>query len=516
MNTVQNHAVVNTVYGRLEGLFQNGIYAFRGVPYAAPPVGRLRWQPPQPLQPWTGIRTALEYGPISIQDTMPVAAPGAPDFSNQPQSEDCLYLNVWTPGLDNARRPVMVWIHGGAFIIGSGSEGFLDKGNLSRRGNVVLVSLNYRLGATGFLNLKETTRGRIPASGNEGLLDQVAALEWVLRNIAVFGGDPHNITIFGFSAGGMSVGTLLALPAARGKFHKAINRSGAANVVGTLSSAVDISRLYLKTLNVKEDDPAGLYNLTSRQLLDAQRQLGLQLRQSENRATPFQPIVDGMIIPEFPIISLRKGVAKNIPVLAGNTLDELKFTNAMDPGLKNLDEAGLVVRLQKLIPASLVPGILSIYRDFLSRRAVSSSPSSVLGSITTDLMFRIPTLNLVEAQRSVGAPAFNYLFTYPSPALGGALGAMHGLDNPLLFGAPDPGFTGDSPAVIKLSQQIMDSVAAFARSGDPSCPSLGRWPVYGTDRQTMVLDTPARLESAPFETERRAWDQYDVLNTRPI
>jgi para-nitrobenzyl esterase len=507
-------AIVNTPGGKLEGDFNNGIYVFKGVPYAAAPVGNLRWLPPQPAKSWSGTRPAKKYGAIAPQILMPVAGPGTPDFSSQPQNEDCLFLNIWTPGLDDARRPVMFWIHGGAFIIGCGSEAFLEGGNLAKRGDIVLVSINYRLGAPGFMNLKEITDGRIPSTGNEGLLDQVAALEWVVNNISAFGGDPENITIFGFSAGGMSVGTLLAMPAAHGKFQKAINRSGAANIFGSLDGAVKITNQYLKILGLKGKDVDGLRNLTTQQLMDAQQELGVRLRETEYRATPFQPIVDGSVLPEIPLISIRKGSAKNVTLMAGNTRDELKAMLGMDPTVKNLDEAGLVKRLNKIVPPELVPGLIEAYRNVLPNRGNIATPADILGSINTDIMFRIPTIRLVEAQRDNGVRAYNYLFTYKSPALGGNLGAMHGLDNPLLFGSLNAEFTGNDTEVESLAIKIQDSCAAFAHTGDPSCESIGKWLVYGKDRTTMILDKNTRLENAPYEEERRAWDKYIELSTR--
>jgi para-nitrobenzyl esterase len=508
-------AIVSTKNGKLEGFLQNDIYTFKGIPYAAAPTGNLRWLPPQPVKSWTGTRPAQQYGAIAPQNSMPKSGL-APSFEDMPQSEDCLFLNVWTPGLDDARRPVMFWIHGGAFTIGAGSEPFLEGGNLAKRGDIVLVTINYRLGALGFMNLKEITGGKIPATGNEGLLDQVAALDWVRENIAAFGGNPDNITIFGFSAGGMSVGTLLAMPAARGKFHKAINRSGAANVIGTLDSSVKITEQYLRIVGLGNQDFDSLRKLTVAQLLDAQATLTARLRESEHRTTPFQPVVDGRDLTEFPMISIRKGSAKNIPLIAGNTLDELKAMNAMDPRVSNLDEAGLVKRLKEMVPPALVPGLIRAYREALPQRGVESTPLEILGNINTAVMFRIPTIRLVESQRDNGAPAYNYLFTYKSPALGGAVGAMHGLDNPLLFGRLEPGFTGSGPEVENLAIKIQDSCAAFARTGDPSCKSIGKWPVYGQDRMTMVFDKNTRLEAAPYEAERRAWDKYDIVSTIPI
>jgi len=514
--SISKQATVSTRSGKLEGNFQNGIYVFKGIPYAAAPVGNLRWMPPQPVKSWSGVRPAKKYGAIALQNLMPVARGIGPDFSSQPQDEDCLFLNIWTPGLDDAKRPVMLWIHGGAFIIGSGSEPFLEGGKLAQRGDIVLVSINYRLGALGFMNLREITAGKIPSTGNEGLLDQVAALEWVHDNIAVFGGNPDNITVFGFSAGGMSIGTLLAMSAARGKFHKAINRSGAANVIGTLDSSIKISEQFLKLLGLKGKDVNGLRRLTTQQLLDGQQRLSIKLRESEYRATPFQPVVDGTILSELPMVSIKKGSAKKVPLIAGNTLDELKAMNAMDPTISNLDEAGLIARLNKMLPPDLVPGLVKAYRDALLKRSGRSTPADILGSINTDMMFRIPTIRLVEVQRDNGVPAYNYLFTYKSPAMGGVLGAMHGLDNPLLFGSLDAEFTGRGPEIENLAIKIQDSCAAFARTGDPSCQSIGNWPVYGESRMTMVFDKNTRVESAPYEAERSAWNKYDMLSTPPL
>jgi para-nitrobenzyl esterase len=507
-------AIVCTKSGKLEGDFQNGVYSFKGIPYASPPIGNLRWLPPQRVKSWDGIRPAKKYGAIAPQAAMPPGGIG-PDFSGQPQSEDCLFLNVWTPGLDDTRRPVMFWIHGGAFILGSGSEDFLEGGRLAKRGDIVLVSINYRLGAPGFLNLKEITNGKIPSTGNEGILDQVAALEWVGDNVAAFGGDPDNITIFGFSAGGMSVGTLLAMPAARGKFHKAMNRSGAANIVDTLESAVGISKHFLDILGLKGSDVEGLRKLTIQQLLDAQGELSMRLREADYRATPFQPVVDDTVLPDYPMNLIGKGSARNIALLAGNTLDELKSMNTMDPVIRTLDEAGLIFRLNKMLPSTLVPGLIAAYRKALPARGDSATPADIFGSINTDQMFRIPAIRLVEAQRDLGIPAYKYLFTYKSPAMGGALGAMHGLDNPILFGKFDAEFTGNSPEVQAMAEKLQDSCAAFARTGDPSCRSIGKWPVYGLDRMTMIFDLNTRLESAPYEAERRAWDNYDLVSNPP-
>ncbi len=517
-NTVSERGkpIVATKSGKIEGSFENGLYVFKGIPYAVPPVGKLRWMPPQPVKKWNGIRPAKKYGAIAPQNLMPIPLPGGPIYGNMEQDEDCLSLNIWTPGLDDARRPVLFWIHGGAFIIGSGCESFLEFGTLPRRGDIVLVSINYRLGAFGFVNLKEITGGKIPATGSEGLLDQVTALDWVVENIRAFGGDPDNITVSGFSAGGMSTGNLLGMPLARGKFRKAINRSGSGNVVGTIESAVKVTEKYLEILKINGKDTDSLRRLSTKQLMDAQLELQNRLRLSEYRLTPFQPVLDGKVLPEWPLVAIKKGAAKNIPVIAGTSLDELKMSSTLDPAVRNLDEAGLVRRLNDLLPEKIVPDMIKVYRSALKRRGIDASPVEILGTVNTDYLFRIPTIRLIEAQRDNGAPAYNYLFTYRSPAMGGVLGAMHGLDNPFLFGCLDKEFSGDGPEEQALAIKMQDSTLAFLRTGDPSCQSIGKWPVYGKDRLTMVLDKKTRVEAAPFEDERRVWDGYDMVSSRPL
>ena len=514
---MSNQAVVSTKSGKLEGNDKKGLYVFKGIPYAAPPVGNLRWMPPRPEKKWSGVRPAKEYGAISPQPMMPGGtAIGTPSFDGQTQSEDCLSLNIWTPGLDDARRPVFFWIHGGAFYIGSGTESFLEEGLLARRGDIVVVSINYRLGAYGFLNLNEITGGRIPSTGNEGILDQIAALDWIQDNIAAFGGDPNNVTISGFSAGGMSVGTLLAMPAAKGKFHKALNRSGAANINGPLDSSVKVAEKFLKILNIQGKDIDALRALTTRQLLDGQQRLIDQLRAEDGRATPFQPVVDGTVLPEMPMTAIKKGSAKNIPIMAGTSLDELKMMSVMDPAARNMDETAMTKKINTLVPAEITPGLVKAYREALKQRGGAITPAEIFGSINTDWMFRIPTIRLLEMQRDNGMPAYNYLFTYKCPAMGGVLGAMHGLDNPFLFGALVPEFTGKDAELEELSVKMQDSAIAFIKTGDPSCKSAGKWPVYGKNRMTMLWDRKPRVAAAPYETERAAWDNYEYAYSKPV
>jgi para-nitrobenzyl esterase len=511
----QSPPIAQTESGRVEGITQNGIHIFKGVPYAAPPVGARRWLPPQPVEPWDGVRPAREYGGAAPQNAMPVSPPAA-DREVGAQDESCLFLNIWTPGLDDARRPVMVWIHGGAFIIGSCSEPSSHGGNLAARGNVVVVSINYRLGALGFMNLKEVTGGGIPATGNEGLLDQVAALAWVRANIAAFGGDPGNVTVFGFSAGAMSIGILMGMPAARGAFEKGINQSGAANTVGTLEGAVRRSRQFLDVLGLTGRDVEALRALPVEKLLAAQQRLQIKMTLSEHVITPFQPVVDGEVIPELPILAIRGGSAKNVTTLAGTVLDEWRGLSVGEPGIRDIDKNELVARLGRFVPPERVAGLVAAYREARRQRGALTGPFDILSAVQTDYMFRLPTIKLIEAQRDNGRPAYNYIFTYESPVEGGFYGACHGLDRRFIFGTYDDPACGTGPAVADMSLKIQDAWLAFAQSGDPGTGGLGEWPPYGQERLTMLIDKESRVAAAPFEDERRAWDDFDMLSTPPI
>ncbi|MEJ2110241.1 MAG: carboxylesterase/lipase family protein [Acidobacteriota bacterium] len=512
----KNSAIAATKYGRIEGNYEDGQYVFRGIPYAASPVGKLRWQAPDPVTPWSGIRPAKKFGPIAPQNPMLGMEALAELAVTEPQSEDCLYLNVWTQGLDMHRRPVMVWIHGGAFIVGSGSQEMFLGNTLVSRGDIVLVTINYRLGALGFMNLKEITKGRIPATGCEGLLDQIAALSWIRENIEAFGGDPGNITVFGESSGAMSIGALMGMPRAKGKFHKAILESGGAGTVGLLDDSEAMADRFLDILGLKGSDAAALYSLNEQQILSAQQNLNAVMHKEDNRITPFQPVVDGVVMPEIPIRAIEKGAASGIPTLAGTNRDEFKLFNAIDWSFRKLDEGGAVRRLGSILPGEIVLDVIAAYRKARSRRGEDTGIGEVLTAIQSDYMFRLPVLRLVRAQCANGQPAYNYLFEWQSPVMQGKLGACHTLEIGFVFGNYDEKFCGSGPDADALSQKMQDAWTAFARTGNPGCESLGRWEPYGDRRSVMVLDRDCRLETAPYEEERRAWDGIDMPYTKPI
>ncbi len=499
--------VVDIKTGKVEGYYQDNLYVFKGIPYAAPPLGDLRWMPPQPVKPWDGIRPAKEFGPIAPQNPM-VGGPIV--HVEQAQDEDCLFLNIWTAGLDDKKRPVMVWIHGGAFTIGSGSDPMYDNPSLAARGDIVLVTINYRLGMLGFLNLKEVTGGKITATGNEGLLDQVAAFKWVKENIAAFGGDPANVTVFGESAGGMSIGCLLAMPAAKGYFHKGILESGVGSTAAPLENAVTVAKNFLKTLGIDGGDVKALRALTVPQLLDVEMKLrtGVAGPGEASKITVTTPVIDGETIPDIPTMVVRQGAVKDVPLLIGTNLEEWKLFAMMQPDIGKIDDAEVARRLGIFIAAENVPGLMEAYRKARERRGALTSPAELLTAIQTDLMFRMPALQLVEAQRDNNQLTYNYLFTWKSPVMGGIMGACHALEIGFVFGGYDAMFCGSGPDADKLSECIQDAWLAFARTGDPSCESIGKWPVYGNNRTAMILGKPCSVEEALYEDERRAWEKW--------
>ena len=498
-------AVVETSVGKVEGRYSEGLFVFKGVPYAAPPTGLLRWMPPEEVKPWHGVRPAFEFAKVAPQIPPP---PGVLDALNvvEPQDEDCLYLNVWTPRLDDARRPVLVWIHGGAFNMGSGSQPFYDGKILAARGNAVVVTINYRLGMLGFLNLDAVTGGRIPSTGNEGLLDQIAALRWVRDNIAAFGGDPQNVTAFGESAGGMSIGCLLAMPAARGLFHKAILESGV--TVPANDADLTIGERLLGTFGLGASEADALRALPVDRLLAADLDLRVKMAGPGEplRITVTAPWVDGRTLPLPPVEAAQIGSAAPLPLLIGTNLDEWKLFGMMDPSALKMDESMMIDRLKFFIPRRHVEEVTMAYRKARSGRGDSTSPFELVSAVLSDFMFRTPALQMTEGHQRRGTPVYNYLFTWKSPALDGLLGACHALEFGFVFGTHDAQFCGRGPDADRLSQRMQDAWLAFARTGKPTCPSLGDWPEYGEQRRTMLLGSDCRLEEAPYEEERRAWE----------
>jgi para-nitrobenzyl esterase len=477
---------VKTTQGLIEGFTESGLAIFKGVPYAAPPVNKLRWQPPQPAQSWSGVRPAIQFGPSSLQN--PSNADRFKEFVVEgPQSEDCLYLNIWTPGCDDSRRPVMVWIHGGLFTMGAGSQSVFDGANLALTQNVVVVTINYRLGCLGFLNLNIITRGSIPASGDEGLLDQIAALEWLQDNIVRFGGDSGNITLFGESAGGSSVECLLCMPAARGLFHKAIMQSNIHQFV-TLDKAEEDSQLALAELNINPAEAFSLLKLPGDQILAVQKKLSAG---KMGRRINIAPVVDGHNLPTVPLEAFRSGREQDIPLIIGTNREETRLFQALRTG-QQVDEDQVLREVINLLPGMDPRSVINAYRRTLANRGLPDDPVQLLVEIQTDIGFRIPALELLKARCSHHSRVFAYEFNWQSPALGGILGACHGMEIGFIFGHYDDSFCGSGKQADLLSRQMQQVWANFARCGRPSSPAMGEWPQYCEGQQIKLIGSSGK------------------------
>jgi para-nitrobenzyl esterase len=503
--------IVETAYGKTEGLEEAGMRVFRGLPFAQPPTGDRRFRPPAPPEPWTGVRDASRFGPAAPQNTDALGP--MLGFAIDAMNESCLWLNVWTPATDGGRRPVMVWIHGGAFVIGAGSQPVYDGAALARRGDVVVVTINYRLGALGFLHLQALCGDRFPATGNEGLLDQVAALTWVRDNIAAFGGDPGNVTIFGESAGSISVSALLGMPRARGLFHRAILQSGAPNVLASVDEATRTARLFMRELGLPPEAPEPLADIPPARLLEVQQKLfvlALKESRSARLGLPLVPVVDGEVIPQHPFDAVAAGAARDVPMLVGTTLDEMKLFAVMDPNLRTLDDDGLSKRLARVL-GDHTSRAIDVYRRARAARGARVTPPELWAAIQSDHVFRAPAMRLAGLQHTQQRNTFAYLFTWPSPFMEGALGACHAVDLPFVFGTlGNPAmalFAGKGPEEEALSAQVQDAWIAFARTGNPAHPGLPDWPAYDAVRRaTMLLGRDCRVEHTPFEEERHFWE----------
>ncbi len=503
---------VMTSRGRLRGSREGGLAVFRGVPYASPPVGDGRFRAPEPAATWDGTRDATAFGAAAPQPPRQQVASifaGAFSAGDREISEDCLNLNIWTPGLDDARRPVMVWIHGGGFRTGTGSSPMYDGATLSRRGDVVIVTINYRLGPVGFLFAEEL------GGANFGLLDQVAALRWVQEEIRAFGGDPDNVTIFGESAGGKSVETLLATPAARGLFHRAIAQSTYDPPMSP-EQASSAARQYLAHLGMERPDAERLRSLPLADLIDAQVRLAEATMAAEGGimgggGASFGPVVDGDSLPKYPREALADGAASEVALIAGTNLDESRLFGAMAPGTADMDAATVIARIAATLTdgdAGRATATYEAYRTAREARRERAAPADVWFAVQTDRTFRYHSIRVAEAQAKHQPSTYMYLFTQPTPLYEGALGSCHALEVPFVFGtnhgdlAP---LTGTGAGVEALARAMQDAWLAFARTGDPNHKGLPVWPAFTSKRRaTMVLGTQQDVAYGPLEAERLA------------
>src|SRR5271166_2835 len=495
--------------GRVRGVERSGLWVYSGIPYARAPAGALRWRPPQPPEPWSGVRDADCFGPIAPQSS-PVEGLTIPGDPTE-HSEDCLSLNVWTPAPDAGRRSVMVWIHGGGYTSGSGSFLLYRGSDLARNGDVVVVTINYRLGALGFLGHPAAVDGsKNPGEvGNWGLMDQVAALRWVRNCIADFGGDPGNVTVFGESAGGMSVATLLGVPAARGLFHRAVVESGPA-YMHTLERARGRGDELVKELGIGELTREVLEAVPADDLVAATQVLQNRRPDPGQLPLPFLPVVDGSYLPRHPLEAVAAGEAAAVPLLIGTTRDELTLFALGDPRLANIDDEGLHRWMRRAAPSVDTDLLVTTYREVRARRGESVRPRDLWVAMGTDLVFRWPSLRTAAAQRPHQPKTFVYLFTWETPAFGGELGSCHALEIPFVFGALHrpliAAFAGGGPEAEDLSKRMHHAWLAFARDGDPSHEGIGTWPAWDDDRRTtMVFGPGGGVVDRPRDEELEVW-----------
>jgi para-nitrobenzyl esterase len=483
-----------TTSGAVRGRAEGGLAVFRGVPFALPPVGRLRFAAPRPAAAWDGVREAREFGSAPPQSgNLASAATTAGD--------DWLTVNVWSPAADPAaRRPVMVWIYGGAYKLGSADDPGYDAARLARAGDLVVVTFNYRTGIEGFAQIEG-------APANRGLLDQVAALEWVRDNIAAFGGDPGRVTVFGQSAGGGSVAALLAMPRTAGLFQRAIAQS----VPGTFFSvplAADIAAVIAAELGLRATS-ADLSEVDPARLVAAADAVGARLGEHQDRwgavaltVTPFSPVVDGEVLPVTPWQALAAGAARDVPLIAGHTRDEGRLFLVLSGQLGRISDEQAAATLRALGPGQAPE---RAYRQSFP----GATAERLYELVQTDWLFRMPTQQLAHAQAAAGGTAYLYELTWPAPASDGVLGACHGLDTPLVFGSLEEGFGArligppPAPAAEAISAQFREAWTRFAATGDPG------WPAYDPrERLTRIFDLPSAVTAYPEEISRRLWADH--------
>jgi para-nitrobenzyl esterase len=496
--------IVDTTAGKVQGLDKHGVLQFRGIPYAR----AQRFAASRPTDGWVGIRDATAFGPMSHQNPSPLE--GMLGAQGEGGAEDCLVVNVYTPAADDAGRPVMVWIHGGAFVTGSGHVPWYNGSNLARRHDVVVVTLNYRLGALGFLHLGHLEPA-FAGSGSNGIGDQVQALRWVRDNIAAFGGDPANVTVFGESAGGMSVSTLLGTPAAAGLFRGAIAQSGAASHAHDTSTAEWVTDRFLDALDLSPATAEALLALPAEDILRGQAVVEAEVLGGAGPGVgrlAFQPVVDGSLIPRPPLDAIRDGSAAGISLVIGTTADEWNLFQLPARGNGDVSDERLRRRLGRVVGDDRVDDTLAVYRD--ARPAADLD--GLFCAVMTDWVFRIPAIRVAECQAAHAPRVSMYRFDYASTAFGGVLGACHAIDVPFAFAnldrrGVDMMLGGIDDDTRRLADRTSQAWATAARTGSPEHDDLP-WPAYDTGRRaTCLFDRDVAVADDPAGDVRRLWDE---------
>lgn len=510
-------STVETQSGKITGSLQEGVFCFKGIPFAEPPIGALRFKKPVAVRPWAKTLEARQFGKAAIQEVNPMNPVSA-------ISEDCLNLNIWSPDRGETPLPVMVWLHGGSFTSGAGSMAQYDGHGLAKRGGVIVVNINYRLGVLGFAHFNEATEGR--AETNLGLRDQLLALRWLNDNIEAFGGDRNNITLFGESAGAMSVACLLASPLASGLFHKAIVQSGSADHVLKQQEANKTAQTVLQALGINSGETDRLWEVDSKALLKAQRACGKLLVNRGDHARPMPlygmtliPVFGDDVLPEAPIELLKKGAGAQVPLIIGTTTREWELFLRLSAGAslyegkyKNVDEAGIVKVFERSLPGS-GRAAFEYYKSF---KHPGGSPTELLGlysDFETDRTFSVPSLRIIEARQAYTEANYHFLFAWDK----GLFGACHGMDIPFVFGTVNSGygkiFSGGGEVAAALSEKVQDAWLAFSKTGSPAqveTPSsavLKDWTAYTQSRPTsMVFDGETRVECDTLKQQKAFWE----------
>jgi para-nitrobenzyl esterase len=497
-----NTKEVQITSGRVRGLVRDRINAFYGIPYGAPTDGANRFMPPAKPQSWGGVRDCFEYGPRSPQGPSGLIPEDAAEDRRESASEDCLRLNVWTPMLGSGRRPVMVWLHGGGYSQASGSYIIYDGANLSRRRDVVIVTLNHRLNAFGYLYLAELGGAKYADSGNVGMLDIVQALQWVRDNISAFGGDPNNVTIFGQSGGGGKVCTLLGMTPAKGLFHKAIAESGS-NVTGLSKEAATRSaENLLARLNLKRDQLDELQKMPVDRIVAAMS--GGGGRGAAGGAVDLGPVVDGKNLPAGPFSPVSSPLSASVPLLTGSVEDEVTFIRGTP--LDEMDDSTLKAQITRnlRVDDKAADRLIAVYRK--GRPGIGNV--QLYQILASDGGFREGVLEVAERKADAKqAPVYMYYFTWKSPVRDGKLRSFHTLEIPFVFENVDlaTAMTGGHQDRYALQDRMSAAWTNFARTGDPNVKGLlPEWPSFdATRRATMILDQQCNVINDPNGDERR-------------